>query len=317
MARSIEWPTVAVAAFVYAGFGLLTWFHEALPWWLLLVGGGAITCLHGSLHHEVAHGHPTRWRWLNEALVFPSLWLWIPFRAYRRTHLAHHFDPALTHPYDDPESYYLAPETWATLGPVRRSFLWAHNTAAGRLLLGPLYSFSRLLVSESAALRAGDRTAIANWSLHLVSVGLVMAWVVGLCGMEAWLYIATFAYPGLSLTLLRSFLEHQARPAVGMRSVLVEAGPLMSLLFLNNNLHALHHAEPGVAWYRLPARHRLRRDELLAENGGYRYSNYLEVLARYLLWPKEPPVHPLLDTAVVVTTNEQPAHRQLAPVIPT
>jgi len=36
----IEWPTLAVAAAVYGGFGLATWHHESVPWWLLLPLGG-------------------------------------------------------------------------------------------------------------------------------------------------------------------------------------------------------------------------------------------------------------------------------------
>jgi fatty acid desaturase len=66
----------------------------------------------------------------------------------------------------------------------------------------------------------------------------------------------------------------------------------MSLLFLNNNLHALHHAHPGVSWYRLPTLYRARRNELLAGNGGYRFGGYLEIARRYLLRPKEPVLHP-------------------------
>jgi fatty acid desaturase len=64
-------------------------------------------------------------------------------------------------------------------------------------------------------------------------------------------------------------------------------------MFLNNNLHALHPAEPGLAWYKLPARYRERRAELLKNNGGYRYGGYLEIAARYLVRPKEHPRHPL------------------------
>ena len=127
----------------------------------------------------------------------------------------------------------------------------------------------------------------------MASVALVLVWAVGICGIPLADYLIFFAYPGTALTLLRSFLEHQAREAPGERSVLVEAGPVLSLLFLNNNLHALHHAEPGLPWYRLPARYRERRAALLAHNGGYRFGGYLEVAARYLLRPKEPPVHPL------------------------
>ena len=67
----------------------------------------------------------------------------------------------------------------------------------------------------------------------------------------------------------------------------------MALLFLNNNLHALHHAEPALPWYRLPARFKLRRGALLSANGGYRFSGYGEIMLRYLLWPKEHVRHPL------------------------
>ena len=311
----IEWRTLAVAAGVYLLFGLLTWFHDLLPWWLLLIAGGYITCLHGSLQHEVVHGHPTNRPWLNEALVFPSLWLWMPFRTYEHTHLVHHYDPNLTDPLEDPESYYVSSETWERLGPLSRAFLWAHNTAAGRLLLGPLRSTWRLLASEIGPLMRGERDNLVAWSLHLVGAGMVIVWVVAVCDMPLWLYVLTFAYPGLSLTLLRSFLEHQARPSVGERIVLVEAGPVMSLLFLNNNLHALHHAEPELSWYRLPARYRQLRAQLLAANGGYRYRNYLEVLARYLIWPKEPPAHPLDAAAVVVTAQEQGEAQPIAPAV--
>ncbi len=106
-------------------------------------------------------------------------------------------------------------------------------------------------------------------------------------------YLVFFAYPGISLTLLRSFLEHQARDDVGERSVIVEAGWPLALMFLNNNLHALHHAEPGTAWYELPARYRARRDELLSRNGSYRYGGYAEIVLRHLVRPKENPRHPL------------------------
>jgi fatty acid desaturase len=239
------------------------------------------------------HAHPTRSPLVNELLVFPSLWLWMPYRIYRETHLAHHHNEILTDPLLDPESYYVTPEAWRAAGPVRRALLTAHNTALGRLLLGPAVSVWRLLVSEAKKARTGTSRQAAAWVLHAVGCGLVLAWVVGVCDIAIGEYLLLYAYPGLSLTLLRSFLEHQARKEVGERSVLIEAGPVMSLLYLNNNLHALHHAAPGVAWYRLPALYRDRRDSLLAANGGYRFRGYGEVLARYLFRTKEPVAHPL------------------------
>jgi fatty acid desaturase len=292
----VEWPTLAVAVAVYGGFGLATWHHESLPWWLLLPLGGYLVAWHGSLQHEAVHGHPTPWNWVNEALVFPSLWLWLPFRLYRVTHLDHHNDEILTDPARDPESFYVAPADWDRMTPLGRAYFRVANTLAGRLLFEPLRCVWQVLASEAPRFARGDTAHLTPWLMHLTGSALVLVWVLWVCGMPLLDYLVFFAYPGLSLTLLRSFLEHQARPGAGERSVLVEAEWPLALMFLNNNLHALHHAEPGLAWYNLPARYRERREELLAGNGGYRYGGYLEIAARYLFKPKEHPRHPLEAT---------------------
>jgi fatty acid desaturase len=68
----------------------------------------------------------------------------------------------------------------------------------------------------------------------------------------------------------------------------------MSLMYLNNNLHAVHHAKPSLAWYRLPALYRERRAEFLAGNGGYAFPGYWQIVGRHLLVPKEPTPHPFM-----------------------
>lgn len=287
-----EWRTLVLAFGLYAAFGLLTWWHAALPWWLIVPFGGYLVCLHGSLQHEAVHGHPTPWRLVNEAVVFPSLWLWMPFRLYRETHLTHHRNEMLTDPREDPESFYVAPEAWAAMGPLSRGLLLANNTLLGRLILGPLVAVWRHWSDEISRLGRGNRSHLLAWGVHLSGCALTLGWVLGVCRIPFGEFLLFYVYPGISLTLVRSFLEHQARPDVNQRSVLVEAGPVMSLLFLNNNLHALHHDHPGVSWYRLPALYRARRSELLAQNGGYRFGGYLEIAGRYLLRPKEPVLHP-------------------------
>ena len=73
---------------------------------------------------------------------------------------------------------------------------------------------------------------------------------------------------------------------------IVEGGMAMAALYLNNNLHALHHARMDLPWYALPKAYRLNRDAVLAANGGYRFDGYGQVIRRYLLWPKDSPVHP-------------------------
>ncbi len=289
--RVVEWPTLMVATVIYGLFGLLTWFHQALPWWLLLPLAAYVVAWHGSLQHEVVHGHPTPWPLFNRALVFPSLWLWLPFERYRELHQRHHRDEYLTDPLCDPESFYLIPDDWQRLSPGRRALRWVYNTLAGRLLLGPLVAVGRLLSDESRGLNRGD---LPIWGLHLLSVALVLGWVMGVCDLPLLAYLGLFVYPGIALSLVRSFLEHRAVPDREQRTVAVEAHPLWALLFLNNNLHVLHHAEPGLPWYRLPTRWRERRAELLAANGGYHYRGYGEVIARHLLWPKEPPWHPVV-----------------------
>ena len=289
---AIEWPTVAVAALIYGAFGMLTWHYHALAWWLVLPLAAYLIAWHGSLQHEVVHDHPTSWRWLNRLLVLPSLWLWLPFELYRESHQAHHRNEFLTDPLQDPESYYLSAAQWQQLPPWRQALRWSYNTVLGRLVLGPWFALFGLVRTESQRLRAGDWRMLPGWGLHAVGCALVLLWVLGVCRIPLLDYLLLFVYPGISLSLLRSFLEHQAHPDWRQRTVSIEAHPLLALLFLNNNLHIVHHAAPGLPWYRLPARWRAQRDAFLALNGGYRYSGYAEVIARYLLWPKEPPVHP-------------------------
>ena len=288
----IEWLTLGVAVSIYSGFAALTWFYHALPLWFVIPAGAYLIAWHGSLQHEAIHRHPTRLRWLNELLVFPNLWLWMPFRVYRDTHLAHHRDERLTDPLDDPESYYMTREQWQRCSRWTRGLLLVRNTVVGRILLGPFLAVGRLWWQESKRIVRGERRALQAWGLNGVSCALVLAWATGVCGIPVAEYVLFFAYPAIGLTLLRSFAEHRAAAVPEHRSVIVDAAWPLALVFLNNNLHALHHREPGVPWYRLPARYRAEREAITASNGGYRFRGYAEIIARYLLWPKEAVVHP-------------------------
>ena len=92
---------------------------------------------------------------------------------------------------------------------------------------------------------------------------------------------------------IRTFLEHQAHERAAARSVIIEDRGPLALLFLNNNYHAVHHANPRLAWYRLPAEFARRREEWLRRNGGYAYRSYGEVFRRYLFRRKDPVAHPI------------------------
>lgn len=263
----------------YAGWLVCT---LAFPWTALL--GGFIAAWHSSLQHETIHGHPTRWRAVNAAIGFLPVSLWLPYGIYRETHLAHHRCPRITDPVSDPESFYETEAGWQRMGRVRQAFLRAHMTLVGRLILGPPYVVARLWLSELARFLRGDFRNARIWLGHAAGVAAVLVWVIGVCGIPLWLYLLAFVYPGVSLTLLRSFAEHRAHPALGHQTGIVTTGRLMSLLYLNNNLHTLHHDNPRLPWFAY------RRADVAGDT--YQYSGYIELLRRYAFWPKEEPVHP-------------------------
>ncbi len=289
---AVEWPTLGLALLIYGCFGLLTYYHAVIPLWLLVPLGAYVVTWQTSLQHEVVHGHPTPWPAVNLTLAGLPLTLWLPLLTYRHLHLAHHTDHRLTDPLEDPESYYVTKEVWDRMRPWQRRARSALNTLAGRLLLGPFLTVPGFLAQQATACWRGDRRARRVWLWHLAGMLPLLGWLLLVCRMPFWTYALVFALPGTSLMMLRSFAEHQARHEIGHRTAIVEAELPFALLFLNNNLHAVHHARPGQPWYRLPAIYRREREAVLARNGGYLLEGYAEVARRYLLTPKEPPVHP-------------------------
>ncbi len=287
-----QWPTLAVCIAVYGLFIVLTWYWQVLPLPILFIAGGLVTAWYASLEHEVIHGHPTKWSWVNRALVLPPLMLWLPFEVYAQTHRAHHRDEVLTDPFDDPESYYVARGQWAALRPWQRRLLGLCNTLLGRLTLGIFVTIGLFWWHEFQVLRRGNGTRARIWARHLLLASAALIYIVWVCGMPLWLYFACFALPGTSLTLLRAFLEHQYADNPKHRTALVEASWFWRLLFLNNCYHLIHHQHPALPWYDLPreyARHRTAYQQL---NGGYVVSGYASIARAYGLRAKEPVRHP-------------------------
>ena len=290
-ARS-DWPTWAVLVAVYGGWLVLTWHAAALPWWVVLVAGGWLTAWHGSLQHEAIHGYPTRSPRLNAALVWLPIGLWMPYAIYRESHERHHAAAHLTDPDTDPESFYVSPEDWARMGRPRRAVHFVNQTLAGRLCIGPAFIAGRFWLEEARRLLRGDFAHARTWAGHVVGVALVIAWTAGVCGLSIAAYVALFAWPGLSLTLLRSFAEHEPAAEADRRTVIVQSGLFGSLLYLNNNLHAVHHAFPGLPWHAIPAARRAHRDMFAGPEGPRVHRGYAAIARRYLLRPRDYPVHP-------------------------
>jgi fatty acid desaturase len=295
MAKStpIEWPTIGLAALIYNGWLAITYFHAQLPIWLVVPIGSWLIAWHSSLQHELLHGHPTRWQSANWAIGFVPLSLWLPYDVYRSSHLAHHQDETLTNPLLDPESYYWASKRWSELGPVARLIVRVQTTLIGRLTLGPAWNVGCLIKRELASGRANVRSACVTWGTHLVGCALILTWVVGVCAMSPWFYLFGFLYPGISLSLIRSFAEHRASQAVPERTAIVENARILGLLFLFNNLHVIHHEQPHLPWYRIPGWYQKHRETLIARSGAVVYDTYFDVMRRFLFKPHDDPVHPL------------------------
>jgi fatty acid desaturase len=288
----IEWPTIALAAIIYAMWFAVTLFWNRLPFWVLTLIAAWTTAWHMSLQHEIIHGHPTRKRWINNLIGQWPLALWLPFENYRHSHLAHHNDERLTDPLDDPESYYWRQQDWDGLGRFGRRIVRLQASMLGRLLIGPFWAAGKLWKAEIAAIAAGDAKKTQEAALHVVAMIVVLAWVIGICRMPILTYLFCFVYAGTSLAMVRSFAEHRAESIVERRTAIVEKSWILGPLFLFNNLHVAHHMRHTMPWYALPRWYKANRAALIERNGGLVYDTYRDVLRRYFLRPHDQALHP-------------------------
>jgi fatty acid desaturase len=293
--RSVEWPTMAVVGGVFGSFAFLTWFHRSIPLWALIPGLSYALTWHTSLQHEIIHGHPTKWAWLNRLIGMTSLNLFLPFEHYRRVHLLHHRDQFLTDPTIDGESFYVTAEQWAETGPVMRRLLRFHQTFVGRMLLSPLLTLSGYVGDQLLQLATGNHPEgegcpRRRWLGHLpfMTITVVWLWLVEFSPVVYFLCILV----SISLMRIRSFAEHRWTPDGRPRTAMVHASAPMALLFLNNNLHVAHHARMTVPWYELPRLSESIDADELARQGAGLYSGYRQVIRQYGLRQIDTPVYP-------------------------
>ena len=289
---AVEIPTLLLILATYAAWLSMTYAYARWPLWVVAPIVTVLLTLHSSLQHEILHGHPTRSRTVNHLLAVVPLSFWLPYERYRQTHLVHHADERLTDPFDDPETFYWTPDDLERMSAVTRLLYQSQQSLAGRVVIGSSWLIGKFLHGELRALARNDSGLRITWIEHILWCVPVIVWVTAICGMPLWLYILAMVIPGNGLLLIRSFAEHRARPQVRERIAIVEASWILGPLFLFNNLHALHHAEPKVPWYRLPTLYRQRRANLVVENGGLVYVTYFDVARRFLFRAHDVLPHP-------------------------
>ncbi len=289
--RPSELPTWGLIVAQYLLWGILFYNMPNLPGWVIYPVGAVLVAWYGNLQHEIMHGHPTKSKLFNSIFAWAPFTLWMPYHIYRESHMAHHSAKDLANPEIDPESYYYKPEHWQNMNSLLRSVMVFNNTITGRVLIGPIVVAVRFFYSEIMMIIKGDFSHVIGWVFHgILSIAMLYA-IEQYLGLVWWQYVIGIAYPGLSLSLIRSFSEHRPSSIIEQRTVIVEAGFFWSLLFLNNNLHVVHHDYPSAPWYRLPKLYKENREAILIKNGGYLYNGYNDVFSRFLTKPKDIPVY--------------------------
>jgi fatty acid desaturase len=294
----VEWPTVLLAFVIYGLWFALTWFWQSIPIWLLAPIGGWSIAWQMNLQHEIIHGHPTGNRTINRLIGIWPLALWLPYSLYRRSHLQHHNDERLTDPLDDPESYYWTNEDWQSVSRVGRALVRMQSTLLGRIMIGPVWSCTRLWTLEGRRAIRNERGARREIVEHLAQVCVVLAWVLGVCRMPFTTYLFCFVYAGTALAMVRSFAEHRAESEAERRTAIVENSWILGTLFLFNNLHVAHHMRPNLPWYMLPGWYAKNREALIARNGGLLYDSYFDIFRRYFLRRHDQTLHPYRPSSV-------------------
>jgi fatty acid desaturase len=287
-----EGPTLLVAAAIYASWLTLLASHDCVPWWITAPLAGYVVQWHSSLQHEAIHGMRGIPKWLRRALVWAPIGVWYPFELYRRSHSLHHRNRYVTHPGEDPESCYNQQEDWKGHGALWRQILTINQTFSGRLLIGPFLQAPRLFIEEVGKMIAGDTANAGIWFRHCIGLASMWLLVARVFEMSILSYLGEFVYSGLVFGMMRSFTEHRWRERPSERTAVVESNWVFGLLFLWNNLHAVHHLFPTLSWWKLPRVWRRHRERIQAHNGGFVFRGYGEIARRWLATPNFIPVHP-------------------------
>ena len=294
-----ELPTWLLIITIYsAWFGLVLFWADlniywATPVWIFL------TAWYMSLQHELIHGHPTRFKRLNQLFGTAPLAVWYPYGLYRDTHIAHHIDENITHPHLDPEAYYLSSQAYQNLPSVLQAFMDFHNTFFGRLVFGPAVAIVQTFWGMLKSFYQLDIAAITMWLIHFGLLAILLHFL-NQHGINPFYFVGVIAYPALSLTMVRSFNEHRAEHAPEARSVINEAGWFWRLLFLNLNYHVLHHDLPHLPWYGLRRVYLAYRAEYVARAQGFVLSGYTALAYQYAYQPVIEVVHPFESTTASI-----------------
>ncbi len=284
-----EWKTLGVIVAVYGLTVLTVVRYDVLTPWLAIPMLAVLGAWHLSMQHELLHGHPFRNQFINDAIGIIPVTLWIPYLAFKKDHHEHHKSD-LTNPELDNESYYVSQQQWDNAGPIRRAAWTANRTILFRMFVWTIVStisYVTLVLKRAARNEQGDRLAVV---LHVIGV-VAVVYLVSLSSMPLWQFALGTVYGGRILNAIRPFPEHKYQNGVETKTAMIMAGPFMSLLMLNNNLHIAHHDDPKIPWYRVnELSKRVNAVERAREAGVLYEGGYAEVFRKFSFTPVDSPV---------------------------
>jgi fatty acid desaturase len=284
-----EWKTLGVIVAVYGLTVLTVVRYDVLTPWLAIPMLAVLGAWHLSMQHELLHGHPFRNQFINDAIGIIPVTLLIPYLAFKKDHHEHHKSD-LTNPELDNESFYVTQEQWDNAGPIRRAAWTANRTILFRMFVWTIVStisYVMLVLKRAARNEQGDRLAVV---LHVIGV-VAVVYLVSLSSMPLWQFALGTVYGGRILNAIRPFPEHKYQNGVETKTAMIMAGPFMSLLMLNNNLHIAHHDDPKIPWYRVnELSKRVNAVERAREAGVLYEGGYAEVFRKFSFTPVDSPV---------------------------
>lgn len=314
--QGVEWPTWVLITAIYG-----SWL-AALAWYAQGGSVGAVLALvvvsawYMSLQHELVHNHPTRHAGLNRALGLLPIAVWYPFDIYRRSHLAHHRDELLTYPGQDPESNYLDPADFAQRSAPMRVLLVVQRTSLGRFFITPAFAIFHLLWPLRQASYWRSPKMRWSWAQHLALLVLMLWAVQSATGISPWTYVLGVSYPCLGLAFMRSLYEHRPAALPAHRIVVNEAAWPWRLLYLNNNYHAVHHAQPDLPWYAIPGVYWEKREAFVAGTGGFLVPGYARLFMRHAFSPIDHPAQTTRPSSKAAAESARAVVTKQAPDAP-
>ena len=236
---------------------------EAPGWPVLLLPHGILLVFLFCLLHEAVHRTPFRSGWLNTAAARGvGFVLFLPPAWFRHFHLAHHRH---TH---DPER---DPELARPLS--KRGLAWhiaggAYWTRQARVLLANAAGRNRDAFVPPPARPALAREA--RWFLLLYAGAAALSvWLGATALLWLWLLPAVLGQPFLRLYLLAEHTGCPHVPEMLRNTRTTFTNPLVRFFAWNMPYHAEHHVLPTVPFHKLPAFHKVLRDELAVTADGY------------------------------------------------